>query len=93
MPRANTTPIQIHLSPGVATNLVVAVVVFGMATTAVVLATALYGREENSERAFRVMNWLRRAPEPEKPQPSPQARSRTRPTGRGESIRAATLRP
>jgi hypothetical protein len=93
MPRANTTPIQIHLPPGVATNLVVAVVVFGMATTAVVLGTALYGPEENSERAFRVMNRLRRAPDPEKPQPSPQARSRTRPTGRGESIRAATLRP
>lgn len=93
MPRANTTPIQIHLPPGVATNLVVAVVVFGMAATAVVLGTALYGPEENSERAFRVMNRLRRAPEPEKPQPSPQARSRTRPAGRGESIRATTLRP
>jgi hypothetical protein len=93
MPRANTTPIQIHLPPGVATNLVVAVVVFGMATAAVVLGTALFGPEENSERAFRVMNRLRRAPEPEKPQPSPQARSRTRPTGREESIRAATLRP
>ncbi|MGW6603134.1 hypothetical protein [Streptomyces sp. NPDC055036] len=93
MPRANTTPIQIHLPPGVATNLVIAVVVFGMAATAVVLGTALFGPEENSERAFRVMNRLRRAPEPEEPQPSPQARSRTRPTGRGESIRAATLRP
>ncbi|MFF4527037.1 hypothetical protein [Streptomyces bluensis] len=92
MPRANTTPIQIHLPPGVATNLVVAVVVFGMAATAVVLGTALYGPEEKSERAFRLMNWLKKTPEPDKPQSSPQARSRTRPAARGESVRAATLR-
>lgn len=93
MPRANTTPVQIHLPSGVATNLVVAVVVFGMAASAVVVGTALYGPEEESERAFRLIDRLKKAPEPEKPHSSPQARSRTRPAVREESIRAATLRP
>jgi hypothetical protein len=70
---------------------VVAVVVFGMAATTAVLGTALYGSEEKSERAFRVMNWVRKAPEPDKPQPSPQARSRTGSTSRAASVRAATV--
>jgi hypothetical protein len=93
MPRATTTPIQIQLQlpPGVATNLVVAGVVFAMAATAVVLGTALFGPEEKSERAFRVMDRVRKAPEPDKPQPSPQARSRTGSKARAESVRAATV--
>lgn len=93
MPRATTTPIRIEfqLPPGVATQLVVAGVVFGMAATATVLGTALFGPEEKSERAFRVMDRLKKAPEPEKPQPSPQARSRTGSTARAESARAATV--
>ncbi|MFJ2566545.1 hypothetical protein ACIO02_27045 [Streptomyces sp. NPDC087568] len=92
MPRATTPPIQIHLPPGTATKLVVAVVVFGMATTAAVLGTALYGPKENSERAFRILDRLKKAPEPEKPQPSPQARGRTGSASRAESVRAATVR-
>lgn len=94
MPRTANAPIQIQVNipPGVVTNLVVAVAVFGMATTAVVLGTALYGPKENSERAFRVMDRLKKTPEAEKPQPSPQARSRTGSTARAESVRAATVR-
>jgi hypothetical protein len=93
MPRATTTPIRIELQlpPGIATQLVIAVVGFGMAATATVLGTALFGPEEKSERAFRVMDKLRKAPEPEKPQPSPQTRNRTGSTARAESVRAATV--
>lgn len=95
MPRTANAPIQIQVNipPGVLTNLLVSVASFGMVGIAVVLGTALYGPEENSERAFRVMDRLKRSPEPEKPQPSPQARSRTRATARGASVPAATLRP
>ncbi|AWT46824.1 MULTISPECIES: hypothetical protein [Streptomyces] len=88
MPRANTAPIQINLPPGIATNLVVAGVVFGMGITAVVLREALYGTPETSERAFRLMNWLKREPGTEHAQPSPTARSRT--TVRAGSVRAAS---
>jgi hypothetical protein len=93
MPRATTTPIQIRLQlpPGVATQLGVASVVFAMAATATVLGTALFGPEEKSERALRVMDRLKKAPEPEKPQPSTQARSRTGSSARAESVRAATV--
>ncbi|MFD9249534.1 hypothetical protein [Streptomyces bottropensis] len=93
MPSTASAPIQINIPPGVLTNLLVTMVGFGMVTAAAVLGTALYGPKENSERAFRVMDWLKRSPEPEKPQPSPPARSRTRTTSRGDSVRAATLRP
>jgi hypothetical protein len=95
MPRSNTVPIQIQLPPGAATNLAVAVVVFGMAGIAVVVGTALYGPEENSERAFRLLNWLKpeKTPDPEVPEPSPTARTRTRPSPRGKGVQAATLRP
>lgn len=93
MPRANTTPIQINIPPGVAANLLVTVFAFGMVGTAAVVGTALYGPEENSERAFRLLNWLRRTPETEAPEPAPSARSRTRPTARGKGVPAATLRP
>ncbi|MDX2948014.1 hypothetical protein [Streptomyces caniscabiei] len=90
MPRATTTPVQISIP----TALVVAVVGLGLVTRAVVLGTALYGSEEKSERAFRLLDRIPgRTSEPQKPEPSPTARSRTRPTSRGESVRAATLRP
>lgn len=93
MPRATTSPIniQFEIPPGTATNLAVAVCVFVMATTAVVLGTALYGSEEKSERAFRLIDRVKKTPEPEKPQPSPQARSRKGATARAENIRAATV--
>ncbi|MEU4986432.1 hypothetical protein [Streptomyces sp. NPDC021969] len=90
MPRANTTPIQIQiqLPPGVATQLVVAVVVLGMAAAATVLGTALYGSEEKSKRAFRVMDLVKKTPAPGKAQSSPQARNRA---ARAESGRATTV--
>jgi hypothetical protein len=94
MPRTANAPIQINIPPGAVTNLLVSVVVFGMVTTAVVLGTALYGSEEKSERAYRLLDRIQGRPlDPEKPEPSPTPRSRTRPTARGESVRAATLRP
>ena len=94
MPRTANAPIQITLPPGIVTNLVVSVVGFSMLSAAVVLGTALYGPKENSKRAFELMDRiLGRTPDPEKPDPSPTARSRTRQTARGDSVRAATLRP
>jgi Flp pilus assembly protein TadB len=90
MPRANTTPIQIHLPPGVATNLAVAVVAFGVVGVGAVVGTALWGSEEKSERAFRLINKMKKAPESEKTESSPTARSRTRPTARGESSQVAS---
>jgi hypothetical protein len=94
MPPANTTPVQISISPEVVTALVVAFVAFGLVTRAVVLGTALYGSEEKSDRAFRLLDRIPgRTSEPQRPEPSPAPRSRTRPKARGESVRAATLRP
>ncbi|MGV9289500.1 hypothetical protein [Streptomyces sp. NPDC003719] len=90
MPRANSTPIQIHLPPGVATNLVVVVAVFGMTAAAAILGTALYGPKENSERAFRIIDRLKKEHESEKAEPSPTTRSRTRSTARGEGVQAAS---
>ncbi|MFJ5212292.1 hypothetical protein [Streptomyces nigra] len=56
--------------------------IFGMAVTTVVLVTALYGPKENSERAFRLLGFLKKADEPDKPQPPRQARTRTGATTR-----------
>ncbi|KPC73480.1 hypothetical protein ADL27_52160 [Streptomyces sp. NRRL F-6602] len=39
--------------------------VFGMALVAMVVGTALYGPPDQSERAFRLLPWLRPRPEPE----------------------------
>lgn len=94
MPRTDNAPIQIQvqLPPGALTTLVVSVVGFGMLTVAVVLGTALYGSEEKSERAERLLDRIPgQTPRAEKPEPAPTLRSRTRPTARGESPRAATL--
>ncbi len=41
-----------------------AVVVFGMTLFTMVVGTALYGTQEQSERAFRLLPWLRPRPEP-----------------------------
>ena len=97
MPRTANAPIEVnvHIPPGVLPNLVACVVVFGMVTVAVVLGTALYGSEEKSERAERLLDRIPgQTPRAEKPEtePAPTLRSRTRPTARGESPRAATLR-
>ncbi|MDF2712893.1 MAG: hypothetical protein K0R62_8545 [Nonomuraea muscovyensis] len=95
MPRATTSPIniQVQIPPGTVTHLAVAICGFGMLTATVVLGTALYAPEDKSERAFRLLNWVRKTPQPEKPQPSPQARSRREPTTRAESSRATTVQP
>ncbi|MEE1764360.1 hypothetical protein [Streptomyces sp. SP18BB07] len=97
MPRADTPPIQINIPPEVtvaAVRLVTAVAGCGMVTAVVVLGTALYGPEEKSRRAYELLDRiLGKIPQPQKPEPSPTPRNRTRPTARGESVRAATLRP
>ncbi|GAA3077895.1 hypothetical protein [Streptomyces glomeratus] len=43
------------------------VVAFGMFIFTTVIATALYGPAENSERAFRLLNLWKRDPEPAPP--------------------------
>lgn len=89
MPRANTTPVQIHLPREVAIALAIAVgglAVFAMGAAAVVLRAALYGEPEESERAFRLLNWLKTTPAPEDPDPSPSTRRRSRPAARGEAL-------
>lgn len=96
MPRSKPIPVDTPRTGS--TPLTVAIAVFGMTVTAVVLGTALYGPRENSERAFRLLEFpllhrlmdrLGKNPETEAPEPSPSARRRTRPAAREE---AAPLR-
>lgn len=94
MPSATNAPIQVnvHIPPGVLTNLVVCVVGFSMLTAAVVIGTALYGSEEKSERANQLLDRIPgKTPRSEKTEPAPTPRSRTSLKARGESARAATL--
>ena len=94
MPSATNAPIEVnvHIPPGVLPNLVACVVGFSMVAAAVVLGTALFGPEEKSERANRLLDRIPgQTPRAEEPEPAPPPRSRTRPKARGESARAATL--
>lgn len=45
------------------------VVSCGLALFSTVVLTALYGTKEQSERAFRLLPWMRRKPEPEPDEP------------------------
>lgn len=63
--------------PAVDPGLQKMVVLFGMAVFSAVVGTALYGTKEQSERAFRLLPWLRRKPEPEADErPAEQAERR-----------------
>jgi hypothetical protein len=46
------------------------VVVYGMAIFTMVIGTALWAPAENSERAFRLLHWWKRAPEPASEDPT-----------------------
>lgn len=50
---------------------------FAMALTTMVVTTALYGTKEQSERAFRLLPWLKRSPEPAAEEDTPPTRRRT----------------
>lgn len=63
--------------PAVDPGLQKMVVMFGMALFSTVVCTALYGPDKNSERAFRLLPWLRRKPEAEDDeQPAVRAKRR-----------------
>lgn len=95
MPRAKAIQVELDSPRTGSTPLTVAVAVFGMTVTAVVLGTALYGPRENSERAFRLLEFpllgrlmdrLGRNTAPEDPESSPPTRRRTLPSARGEAV-------
>lgn len=65
MPRAQNTPPEPTEPQPADPGLQKMVVMFGMALFSTVVCTALYGPDKNSERAFRLLPWLRRKPEPE----------------------------
>ncbi|MFJ8551250.1 hypothetical protein [Streptomyces sp. NPDC093676] len=59
MPQAKATP----TGAGLQTTLAL----FGMAIVGTVIGTALFGSPEKSERAFRLLHWWKRDPEPAPP--------------------------
>ncbi|MFI8792593.1 hypothetical protein [Streptomyces sp. NPDC055105] len=65
MPRAKTAPPDTTESHTVDPGLQKLVVSFALLTFSTVVATALYGPAENSERAFRLLHWWKREPAPE----------------------------
>lgn len=62
--------------PAGASGLHTAVAVFGMSMVGMVVATALYGPHENSERAFRLLHWWKRDEETAPDGKKPAARAR-----------------
>lgn len=65
MPRDNTTPPDTAEPAAADPGLQKLVVVFALGTVATVVGTALYGPAEQSERAFRLLHWWKRDPEPD----------------------------
>ncbi|WP_333745666.1 hypothetical protein [Streptomyces sp. IBSBF 2950] len=66
MPQDKTTPTESaesHVGGGLQT----VVITFGMCLVSVVVGTALFGPAEKSERAFRLLHWWKRDPEPAPP--------------------------
>ncbi|MEV5915815.1 hypothetical protein AB0M00_43900 [Streptomyces chartreusis] len=63
MPRATTPPDTVE-PHDTGAGLQRVVVYFGMGIATMVVGTALYGPDKNSERAFRILHWWKRDPEP-----------------------------
>ncbi|MFF3991488.1 hypothetical protein ACFY0B_43965 [Streptomyces sp. NPDC001797] len=77
MPQSKATPTESAEPDATNAGLQTVLVVFGMSIVTMVVATALYGPPENSERAFRLLHWWKRdsEPAPEEPAPSTPRRS------------------
>ncbi|MEU0253128.1 hypothetical protein ABZ299_11580 [Streptomyces sp. NPDC006184] len=71
MPEHETTPDQSADPHANGANLQRIVVAYGMAIFTMVIGTALWAPAENSERAFRLLHWWKRAPEPAPEDPTP----------------------
>ncbi len=80
MPQTETTQAEAAQPHSTGSGLQTVMVAFGMSIVAMVVGTALYGPPENSERAFRLLHWWKRDPEPapEAPTPSPRRSQRTK---------------
>jgi hypothetical protein len=63
MPRAKTTQPDASETSAVDPGLQKLIAVFAMGIVGTVVGTALYGSDKHSERAFRLVEWLRRRPD------------------------------
>ncbi|MFF4542255.1 hypothetical protein [Streptomyces aureus] len=77
MPQNKATSTPAEDSAPTVTGLQITLAAFTMSLVATVVGTALYGPEEQSERAFRLLHWWKRDP-----QPAPDAPRRTQRTKR-----------
>lgn len=72
MPQYKTTETEIEQHTPQVPGLQMVVTIWGLSLITMVVGTALYGPAENSERAFRLLHWWKRDPEP---RPDAQRRS------------------
>ncbi|WP_128380427.1 hypothetical protein [Streptomyces cavernae] len=82
MPQAETTQTEAAQPHATGSGLQTVVAIFGMSMFAMVVGTALYGPPENSERAFRLLHWWKRDPEPIPEAPTPPGQRRSQRTKR-----------
>ncbi|NUS25006.1 MAG: hypothetical protein HOV92_12390 [Streptomyces sp.] len=64
MPQAKAAPAPVEEPPSTGAGLQTTLAVFGMTLIGTVVGTALFGPAEKSERAFRLLHWWKRDPEP-----------------------------
>jgi hypothetical protein len=77
MPQAKPTATESAEPHATGAGLQAVMVTFGMCIVTMVVGTALYGPKENSERAFRLLHWWKRHPEPAPEEPTLAAKRRT----------------
>lgn len=65
MPQRRTTPAEPTESHATGSGIQTAVAGWMMLMATMVVGTALYGTPEQSERAFRILHWWKRDPEPD----------------------------
>ncbi|MFD8384253.1 hypothetical protein ACFV2X_38025 [Streptomyces sp. NPDC059679] len=82
MPQTETTQAEATQPHATGPGLQTVVAVFGMSIVAMVVGTALYGPPENSERAFRLLHWWKRDPEPDSEALTPSGQRRSQQTKR-----------
>jgi hypothetical protein len=74
VPQRQTSQEQPAQPPAVGANIQTVVAAGALGLFATVVLTALYGPAETSERAFRLLHWWKRNPEPAPDEPPAPAR-------------------
>ncbi|MEW1565806.1 hypothetical protein AB0454_22805 [Streptomyces sp. NPDC093509] len=76
MPKATPVPAPVEESSPTHSGLQITLAVFGMSLIGTVVGAALFGNEEQSERAFRLLHWWKRDPEPDQEKPAAGSRAK-----------------